>query len=69
MSTAKAKKGGRGRPPAGIDGAPSSQYPQLAVRVPRETIEQCAEIAGKKGLPQWKVVSEAIARYHRQVMR
>ena len=59
----------RGRPPAGIDGQPSSQYPQLAVRVPPETIDQLAAIAEKKGLRQWQVVREAIARLHRQVMR
>jgi hypothetical protein len=59
----------RGRPPAGLDGAPSSQYPQLAVRVPQETIDQCTAIAEKKDIPQWQVVHEAIARYHRQVFR
>jgi hypothetical protein len=69
VSAKRAKKDGRGRPPAGIHGAPSSLYPQLAVRVPPETIVQCAKIAAKKGVPQWQVVHEAIARYHRQVMR
>ena len=62
-----AKKRGRGRPPAGIGGKPSSEYPQLAVRVPRETIEQCLAIAEALDLPQWQVVREAIARYHRRV--
>jgi hypothetical protein len=55
-----------GRPPAGMDGQPSSRYPQLAVRVPPETIAQCAAIAVRLDLPQWQVVREAIARYHRQ---
>lgn len=58
-----------GRPPAGIDGKPSSEYPQLAVRVPAETIRQVAEIAGACDVPQWQVVREAVARYHRQVAR
>jgi hypothetical protein len=61
-----AKKRARGRPPAGLGGQPSSKYPQLAVRVPPETIEQCAAIATALELPQWQVVREAIARYHRQ---
>ena len=68
MMAAK-KKDRRGRPPAGLDGAPSSQYPQLAVRVPQETIAKCAEIAATKSVPQWQVVHEAITRYHRQVCR
>jgi hypothetical protein len=59
----------QGTAAAGIGGKPSSKYPQLAVRVPRETIEQCAEIATKKNVPQWQVVREAIARYHRQTFR
>jgi hypothetical protein len=32
-------------------------------------MEQCAEIAAKKGVPQWQVVREAVARYYRQVCR
>ena len=62
-----AKKRGRGRPPAGIGGKPSSQYPQLAVRVPQETIDQCTTIAEALEVPQWQVVREAVARYHRQI--
>lgn len=58
-----------GRPPAGIDGAPSSEYPQLAVRVPPETIRQVAEVAAARDVPQWQVVREAVARYHRQAGR
>ena len=61
------KKRGRGRPPAGIGGKPSSEYPQFAVRVPRETIEQCLDIAEALEVPQWQVVREAIARFHRRV--
>jgi hypothetical protein len=64
-----AKTGKRGRPPAGIDGQPSSRYPMLAVRVPPEAIAQCTEIAEKRQVPQWQVVREAFARYHRQVIR
>ncbi len=52
--------------PAGIDGKPSSRYPQLAVRVPPETIVLCAAIAERLDVPQWQVVREAIARYDRQ---
>lgn len=65
--TAKAMK--RGRPPAGICGQPSSRYPQLAVRVPPETIAQCAALAERLDVPQWQVVREAIARYERQTRR
>lgn len=67
MKTAKIRKAGR--PPAGIGGKPSSRYPQLAVRVPPETIRQCAEIARQRDIPQWHVVREAIGRYHRQLRR
>ena len=64
----KAKKGKRGRPPAGIGGTASSKYPQLAVRVPQETLDQCAEIAARRNVPQWQVVHEAIARYHSKIV-
>ena len=66
----KAQKGRKiGRPPAGLDGKPSSRYPQLAVRVPPETIAQCTAIAERLAVPQWQVVREAIVRYHRQTCR
>jgi hypothetical protein len=61
------KKRKAGRPPAGIDGKPSSRYPMLNVRVPPETIAQCAQIAKQLDVPQWQVVREAIARYHRKL--
>jgi hypothetical protein len=67
MKTAKTRKAGR--PPAGIDGKPSSEYPQLAVRVPVETIRQVAEIAAARDVPQWQVVREAVARFHRQAVK
>jgi hypothetical protein len=69
MKIAKTKKRAPGRPPAGIDGKPSSTYPMLNVRVPPETIRQCTELAEEHGLTQWQVVREAIARYHRQTFR
>jgi hypothetical protein len=52
----KAKK--PGRPPAGIDGAPSSRYPQLCVRVRQDTIDQCGELAASLNLSRWQVVRE-----------
>jgi hypothetical protein len=60
-----AKKRGRGRPPAGIGGKKSSQYRQLAVRVPDETIRQVTSLAASLELPQWQVVRNAIAEYFR----
>jgi hypothetical protein len=67
MKAARVRRAGR--PPAGIDGKPSSQYPQLAVRVPPETIRQLTDIATARDIPQWQVVREAVARYHRQNRR
>jgi hypothetical protein len=48
-------------------GERSSEYPQLAVRVPRLTLDQCIEIAEKLELPQWQVVRQAVEQYHRDV--
>jgi hypothetical protein len=67
MKAAKASRAGR--PPAGIDGKKSSQYPQLAVRVPPETMRQVADIATAREIPQWQVVRAAVALYHRRVRR
>ncbi len=67
MKTAKAKRAGR--PPAGIDGKPSSEYPQLAVRVPPQSLRQVAEIAAARDVLQWQVICEAVARFHRQAVR
>ena len=55
----------RGRPPAGDHGKPSSEYPQLSVRVPPETKRQCALLARRLGLAQWQVVRNAMEAYYR----
>jgi hypothetical protein len=69
MKTKPAKARKAGRPPAGIGGQPSSRYPQLAVRVPQETIDQVAELAERLDVAQWQVVREAIALYRCQSRR
>ena len=68
MTAAKGKLG-VGRPRAGIGGEPSSTYPQLSVRVPPETIRQCAALAKTLGLSQWQVVRNAIDWYYRRSRR
>lgn len=59
----------RGRPPAGLAGKPSSKYPQLAVRVPPETIRQCADLASALKVPQWLVVQIAIDAYAQRTLQ
>ena len=57
MSKSSARRK-RGRPPAGVGGERSSEYPQLAVRVPQVTIDQCVAIAERLDVPQWLVAMD-----------
>jgi hypothetical protein len=51
-----------GRPPTGVrPGELASQYKQVIVRLPPETVAQLAKLSVSRGQPQWRVVVDAIA--------
>lgn len=53
-----------GRPPAGVrPGEKSSEYHQLTLRMPPESLRQLDAIAGALRLPRWRVVALAVAAY------
>jgi hypothetical protein len=54
-----------GRPPAGLNGERASEYPQLAVRVPRITVERLRAVATRERRAMWRVLVDAIETYDR----
>ena len=54
-----------GRPPAGVNGEPSSRYPQLAVRVPPAILDRVRALATEEGRAMWRVLADAIEVYDR----
>lgn len=52
-----------GRPPAGVGGDKSSEYPMLAVRVPPGTKAVLKALALQRKAPLWAVVAEAVVAY------
>jgi ribbon-helix-helix CopG family protein len=56
------KRGKRkARNPTGLrPGELSSEYPQVTVRVPGESVERLRQLAKARGVPQWRILHEAI---------
>jgi hypothetical protein len=52
-----------GRPPAGLNGEPTSKYPQLAARVPRATLDRVRALAARERRSIWRVLADAIEMY------
>jgi CheY-like chemotaxis protein/predicted DNA-binding protein len=58
------RKNRQGRPPAGKrPGERVSEYPRFALRLPTVTYERIQALAQHSGLPQWRVLSDAIDVY------
>src|SRR6266480_6493763 len=54
----------RGRPPAGArPGERVVDYPQLSLRVPRNTLWTLRAVSDVTGEAQWRVLSDAVDRY------
>jgi len=64
----KAKpRGTKGRNPTGLQpGEKLSEYPRLTVRVPPETVDRLRELAEQRGVPQWRILHDAIHAYDSQ---
>ena len=54
-----------GRPPAGLDGEPASQYPQLSTRIPPATLDRLRALAARERRSIWRVLVDAIECYTR----
>lgn len=53
-----------GRSPTGLrPGERLSDYPRLQVRVPTETVARLRALAEKQGVPQWRILHDAIKAY------
>lgn len=52
-----------GRPPAGVNGALSSKYPQLAIRVPPATLDRLHALATREGRAMWRILADALEAY------
>src|SRR3954471_3879748 len=62
------RRTGPGRPPAGRrPDERVSEYPRLAVRVPALTLDRLVALAEVSGLPQWRVLADAVDTYINQL--
>jgi hypothetical protein len=55
-----------GRPPAGFNGEPTSRYPQLAARIPTDSLERLRALATRERRSMWRVLVDAIDTYARE---
>ena len=69
MAVKKTKQTARiGRPPAGARaGERVKDYPQLSVRVPPEMKARLEALSVVRATPQWRVISDAILCYFREL--
>ena len=59
----KASSAGRGRPPSGPAGERVSEYPTLAVRLPRPTKDALSALSALRRVPMWKMLDTTIRAY------
>ena len=67
MGRAKAKTARIGRPPVGARGEKVSDYPQVMIRLPRETKDVLDALSGLTGTPVWRLIDEAVRTYVKQL--
>ena len=67
MAREKAKTARVGRPPVGARGEKVSDYPQVMIRLPRETKDVLEALSGLTGTPVWRLIDEAVRTYVRQL--
>ena len=60
------KKASRlGRPASGLQGEKVSNYPQVMIRLPRETKDALDALSGATGTPIWRLIDLAVGTYLR----
>jgi hypothetical protein len=67
MATGRRKSARLGRPPVGSDGEKVSEYPQVMIRLPRETKATLDALSGLTGTPIWRLIDQAVAAYVEQM--
>jgi hypothetical protein len=67
MATGRRKTVRMGRPPVGSDGEKVSEYPQVMIRLPRETKATLDALSGLTGTPIWRLIDQAVAVYVEQM--
>ena len=63
MTTGRRKSARLGRPPVGSDGEKVSEYPQVMIRLPRETKATLDALSGLTGTPIWRLIDQAVAAF------
>ena len=63
MATRRRTAARMGRPPVGSDGEKVSEYPQVMIRLPRETKATLDALRGLTGTPIWRLIDRAVAVY------
>ena len=67
MPSPKRKNTRQGRPPVGAGGQKVSEYPQVMIRLPRETKVTLDALSGLTGTPIWRLIDQAIEQYVRHM--
>jgi len=67
MTAGRRKVVRMGRPPLGSDGEKVSEYPQVMIRLPRETKATLDALSGLTGTPIWRLIDQAVAAYVNQM--
>jgi predicted DNA-binding protein len=60
MAIAKRKRARLGRPPLGADGQKVSDYPQVMIRLPRDTKATLDALSALTGTPIWRLIDQAV---------
>jgi len=55
----------RGRRPVGLNGEKVSEYPQVMIRLPRQTKITLDALSGLTGTPIWRLIDQAVEVYVR----
>jgi hypothetical protein len=67
MGNDMAKTRQSGRPPSGPRGQKVSDYPQVMIRLPRQTKSTLEALSAATGVPVWQLVDRAVAVYVKQL--
>src|SRR4051812_27100596 len=57
----------RGRRPLGLHGEKVSEYPQVMIRLPRQTKSTLDALSALTGTPIWRLIDQAVAVYVREL--
>ena len=52
-----------GRPASGLRGEKVSEYPQVMIRLPRQTKDALDALSGATGVPIWRLIDTAVGTY------